>query len=286
MINGEEFLLFINDLPEEVLSELLLYADDAKIYRRIRNKADYELLQKDLHNMSLWSDKWLLRFHPDKLKKLTLSRNEYYTERRYFVGEDKVKEVKSEVDLGVCIDERLEFNENRKLRIEKANKMVGAIRRSFKFLNSYTFGKLYKSMVRCHLEYAVPVWFPYKAKDIEEVEAVQRRATRMIPETRNLEYEERLRLLKLPTLVYRRHRGDMIEVFKMLNGFYDSNAIPKLEMRIDHVADGRSNRGHYKQIFITRSFIIHNNNNHQGGIHVTSMPNIPITHTLLSLNTQ
>ena len=71
--------------------------------------------------------------------------------------------------------------------------------------------KLYKAMVRCHLEYAVPVWFPYLARDIDMVEKVQKRATKMIPGTIGMTYEERLRFLKLPTLVYRRHRGDKDE---------------------------------------------------------------------------
>ena len=106
------------------------------------------------------------------------------------------------------VDSELNFDEQRKLRIGKANKMVGAVRRSFQFLNPYTFVKLYKSMIRCHMENAVSVClFPYLQKDIDEVEAVQRRATKMLAATKGLEYEDRLRLLKLPTLVYRRHRG-------------------------------------------------------------------------------
>ena len=246
------FLLFINDLPDEVISELLLYADDAKIYRCINSKADSALLQKDLHAMSLWSDKWLLSFHPDKLKKPTISRNWYRQERRYFVGGDMVKEVSSEVDLGVCVDTELNFNENRKLRIGSANRMMGAIRRSFRHLDKFTFVKLYKSMVRCHLEFAVPVWFPYLLKDIEEVESVQRRATKMLACTKNLNYEERLRLLNLPTLVYRRHRGDMIQVFKMMNGYSDEEVIPEFVMR-SNIAGPQRNRGHSKQIFVQRS---------------------------------
>ena len=108
-------------------------------------------------------------------------------------------------------------------------------------------------MVRCHLETAVSVWCPYLERDIEEVESVQKRATKMIPETKNMNYEERLRFLKLPTLIYRRLRGDMIELWKMLNGGYDSEAIPNLLMRDDFVAAGRRNRGHSKQLFIVRS---------------------------------
>ena len=102
-------------------------------------------------------------------------------------------------------------------------------------------------MVRCHLECAVPVWFPYLTKDIEEVETVQRRATKMLACTKNMNYEERLRFLDLPTLVYRRHRGDMILTFAMINGLYDPDVIPTFVMR------NGGNRGHSKMIYIQRS---------------------------------
>ena len=177
--------------------------------------------------------------------------NVYFKKRRYHVGSDPVKDVESEVDLGVCIDVELNFDEQRKLCIGKANRMIGAVRRSFQFLDAYTFVKLYSSMVRCHVENSVPVWFPYLEKDIEEVEAVQKRATRMLAVTKGLEYEERLRLLKLPTLVYRRHRGDLIEMYKMINGLYDEDVIPRFDLREDVVS--RDNRKHSKQLFITRS---------------------------------
>ena len=102
----------------------------------------------------------------------------------------------SEVDLGVCIDSELNFNENRKLRIGKANRIMGATRRSFRYLDKHSFVKLYKSMVRCHLEFAVPVWFPYLKKDIEEVETVQRRATKMLACTKKYELRGEVLVLR------------------------------------------------------------------------------------------
>ena len=122
-----------------------------------------------------------------KFKKLGISRNEFSVERTYYVGSDKVKNIETEVDHGVCMDSELNFNEERNLRIKKANSMVGAIRRSFVYLDAYTFVKLYKSMVRCHLENAVPVWFPYLVRDIEVIEAVQKRATKMLSATKRME---------------------------------------------------------------------------------------------------
>ena len=126
-------------------------------------------------------------------------------------------------DIGVTIDSNLTFNEHINIKIDTANKILGIIRWSYRFLNCETFLPLYRSMVRSHFDYAVSVWDPYKIKHISDIEDVQRRATKLIPEIKNLSYPERLRKLKLPTLSYRRIRGQMIEVYKMINNIYDKN---------------------------------------------------------------
>ena len=77
---------------------------------------------------------------------------------------------------------------------------------------------IYKAMVRPHLEYAQVVWSPYKVKLVEALEKVQKRTTKLIPGFGKFGYEERLRRLNLPTLVYRRWRGDMITTFRIMNG--------------------------------------------------------------------
>ena len=78
-------------------------------------------------------------------------------------------------------------------------------------------------MVRSHFDYAVSVWDLYKIKHISDIEDVQRRATKLIPEMKNLSYPERLRKLKLPILSYRRIRGQMIEVYQIINNIYHKN---------------------------------------------------------------
>ena len=104
------------------------------------------------------------------------------------------------------------------------------IRRTYKILNYKMFLPLYKALVRSHFEYGNCVWSPYKVKYKDALESVQKRATSMLPGMYDLTYEEHLRKLKLPTLVYRRLMGNMIEVFKILQGFYDTKALPPLSI--------------------------------------------------------
>ena len=77
--------------------------------------------------------------------------------------------------------------------------------------------------MRSHLEYAGSVWYPYRLEHIESIERVQMRATKLVGNLRNMPYENRLKILNLPTLKYRRIRGDMIEVFKTINCIYDEH---------------------------------------------------------------
>jgi ribonuclease P/MRP protein subunit RPP40 len=105
--------------------------------------------------------------------------------------------------------------------------------------------KLYVAIVRPHLEYANVVWHPRFQKDKHLLEQVQHRATRLVPGFSALSYEERLRRLNLPSLSYRRLRGDMIEVYKYLNGMYNVNCLPSLSLA---VTAGVQTRGHSSKL--------------------------------------
>ena len=93
------------------------------------------------------------------------------------------------------------------------------ISRTFCVRDKDTILQLSKSLVRPHLECSVQAWRPHFKKDIELIEGVQRRATKLISSLKDKNYEERLRILKLTTLETRRIRGDLVEVFKIFRGF-------------------------------------------------------------------
>ena len=96
----------------------------------------------------------------------------------------------------------------------KGNQILGLIRRNIVYKEKELIIPLYKTIVRPHLEYCIQAWRPYRKKDIDMLERVQRRATKMIPKLRNISYEMRLKECGLTTLETRRLRGDQIEVFK------------------------------------------------------------------------
>ena len=148
-------------------------------------------------------------------------------------------ESSAERDLGVLVDDKLSFKQHIAQVVAKANRVVGVIRRSYEFLDEVTFVLLFKSLVRPILEYSNVAWQPHLKYLKADLESVQRRATRLLPGMDQLSYEERLRKLKLPSLEFRRRRGDMIEAFKYLNKIYDTE---KPELKLSSNTHTRTNK--------------------------------------------
>ena len=99
--------------------------------------------------------------------------------------------------------------------------MLALIKGTFKYLDNHSFLRLYTALVRTHLEFANVVWHPYLRKDIDSLERVQMRATKLVSNLKDLPYELRLKELKLPLLAHRRLRGDMIQTFKLVKRLDD-----------------------------------------------------------------
>jgi len=111
------------------------------------------------------------------------------------------------------------------LAYAKASKALGLISRTISFKSASVLLKLYKSLVRPHLEYCVSAWSPYYEKDKFLLERIQHRFTSMIPGLKKLPYDERIRQLGLRTLEERRNRADFLQVFKMYNGLFSAKFI-------------------------------------------------------------
>ena len=211
------FILFVNDLPDWMVNNMRMFADDTKIWRTISCLSDSDSLQDDLDKLSVWSDQWLLRFNAAKCKVMHVGHKfpTVYNVREG-LNIQELEVVEAEKDLGVCTTSNLKSGRQCAVASAKAMSVLGLIRRHFKNIGISNFRLLYKTYIRPHLEYCIQAWSPYLVKDIECLEKVQRRATKMVSGFRNKSYNERLKLLGLTTLSKRRIRGDLIETFKIL----------------------------------------------------------------------
>ena len=136
----------------------------------------------------------------------------------YKMGDTVLGTTVKEKDLGVTISADMKVSEQCGIAGSKGNQIIGLIWINITYNKKKLIMPLYKAIVRPHLEYFIQAWRPYRKKDIDTLERIQRRATKIIPELRDLSYEERLTKCGLTTLETRRLRGDQIEVFKILNG--------------------------------------------------------------------
>lgn len=211
------FLVYVNDLLDGIQSSGKLFADDAKLYRRLRNASDSQDLQEDIDQLQEWSQKWLLQFNSEKCKVMHIGKHNPGCE--YHMAGETLQTTTGEKDLGIYITPDLKAKTQVAKAAAKANSMLGRIRNSFTFMDSDMLLALYKTLVRPHMEYCIQAWSPYLRKDIDTLEKVQRRATKLVPALRDLPYEERLETLGLTTLENRRVRGDMLETYKILNGY-------------------------------------------------------------------
>jgi hypothetical protein len=239
------FLLYVNDIPDVVESSVRLFADDTKMWKVIRNTDDRDKLQQDLGSLDQWSERWLLRFNTAKCKLMRIGKD---SEIKYTLNDNGVQKelIKSglEKDLGVWISSDLKWKEQCCKAANKGMSVLGMIRRTFKIVNEAAFKILYNTYVRPHLEYCVQAWCPHYRKDIDCLEKVQRRATKMVFGLEKFTYEERLERLKLFSLEQRRERGDLIEVYKNMQG-KDKVQCSKLFQR----AETDNLRGNSKKLY-------------------------------------
>ena len=147
------------------------------------------------------------------------------------------KNVFEEKDLGVIIDSQLQFDEHIAEKVKKPNIMVGLIRWSISYLDGHLFKNLFIMFVRSHLEHTQSVWSPHLRKYIYALENVKARASKLVDGFKGMEYEDRK--LDLPTLAYRRMRGDLIEVYKHFNA-YDKATIPPTFQTCETSTQGHS----------------------------------------------
>lgn len=173
------FLIYINDLPQRVTSNIYLFADDYVVVREITNAQDLTTLQTDLNAISDWCNDSLMTLNNNKCKVLRVSRTAS-NPPAYQLNNTILESVTSYRYLGVHITSDLTWSLHINHIVNNANRTLGYLRRNFSSAPASLKLLLYKTLIRSKLEYASAVWDPSTAKLIDSLELVQNNSTRFI----------------------------------------------------------------------------------------------------------
>jgi len=233
------FLTFINDLPDVVMSQVRLFADDCLLYRTIKTIDDQIRLQDDLYALQHWSEKWGMRFNAKKCYVLRMSRHQTHSKgsaasattkpdlktltKMYELSNCLLKTVSDNPYLGLQIHEDLTWDTHIQQVCSKANRSLGFLKRNLKRCPQKLKELSYLTLVRSITEYGCAIWDPYQQHHIKGIEQIQRRAARFVKRDYNWrsKVSQMLDELKWPPLELRRKRARLILMYQIVNNRVD-----------------------------------------------------------------
>ena len=245
------FLVYINDVTKTPggRTNIELFADDSKLHLSSLYLSDRSHMQSSLNYFNIWSQKWQLDIAPNK--SAVLSFNTPY-ESQYTINSVVISNHNQFKDLGIVFDKSFLFSGHIFECCKSAYATINNLFRCFVLSDISILTKAYLIYARPRLEYCTTVWNPgLRARTFnglcDRIEKVQRNFTRRLFRRCKLEemnYYDRLKLLKLNTLELRRLHYDLIMVYKLSHGMcnVDSTLI------IGNLLSKKNTRGHSFQI--------------------------------------
>ena len=231
------FILFMNDVTDAIIySKCLMFADDLKIFCRVKSILDATNLQRDLDTLSSWCQSNCLTLNINKCKTFSFYRTTFPLFFNYEIQNTPLVRVQDIKDLGIIFDKTLSFNLHIDFIVSKAYSMLGFMMRICSDFNDVSvFYSLYFAHVRAHLEYAAVIWSPNYSVHICRIESVQKKFYSYLFRKfgyynviKFAPYEFKCSVLKIEQLSDRRKNARILFVFDLLTGRIDSTKILSL----------------------------------------------------------
>ena len=217
------FIIMISDIDENITNNLSMYADDTRLYGKVRSLEEANKLQEDLDQVYNWAEKNGMQFNTEKFELMRYGKMEPLKEQTSYrtPSGGLIQEKDNLRDLGIIMSNSLRFDEHIERMVAKANQMTGWILRSFRTRQPEAMMLLFKQLVRSSLEYCCPLWSPNEEDLKQKIEKVQRNFTRKISGLtgdNRPNYWERLKILNLYSLERRRERYLILYMVKAITG--------------------------------------------------------------------
>ena len=265
------FNIYINSIDDAFSNcHILKYADDVRIFLSAKKQSDalHHLrlkVQHDIDSIFSWADACGMSLNINKCFQVSFGQLPVDASFSYTLNNEMIPciDKSSFNDLGLTVSSPFSFNNHVSKITKKAFQRLGLINKVFENRTETSLLHLYKSFVRPIVEYSSVVWNPYTSCNINKLERIQKRMTRMPQRIRHLPYRDRLKSLNLLSLQSRRLRAQVILIFKMfqceplqdLNNYFTFSSSTKTRGH-RYKINTKSAKSNYRLRFFTVSAIV------------------------------
>ena len=218
------FLIYINDISENLKSDVKLFADDTSLFSAVFDpNTSAETLNNDLEQINRWAHQWKMSFNPNISKQ---AHEVLFSKKRIVVNHPdlnfngiKVKKVNAQKHLGLILDDKLSFKDHLNMLIEKTSKGINVLRKLRFLLPRSSLITIYKSFIRSLFDYADIIYDqPYNSSIIDRIESIQYNASLAITGAiRGSSREKLYNELGLEPLYSRRWFRRLCAFYKIVN---------------------------------------------------------------------